>query len=227
MEYNDGAPLAQGNKIYLPPNYPPPMSNDDNRPPVESAAFYPAPNYLYSAPPYPPEGYSGLPIPLPEGPQAFHPQLGDQYEFQYSQCTGRCKVGSLARLLLTNQALLIGINYFGSSHELHGCINDVRNVKQFIHRYGFMDDDMVILTDDQVNPLSIPTKANMVRAMQWLVRDAQPHDSLFFHYSGHGGQSVNWASEQDDIYEETIYPVDFKEAGTLINYVCAPHQLNF
>lgn len=43
---------------------------------------------------------------------------------------------------------------------------------------------MVILTDDQKNPMSIPTKANILRAMQWLVRDAQPNDSLFIHFSG-------------------------------------------
>ena len=43
---------------------------------------------------------------------------------------------------------------------------------------------MVILTDDQQNPMSQPTKANILRAMHWLVKDAKPNDSLFFHYSG-------------------------------------------
>lgn len=43
---------------------------------------------------------------------------------------------------------------------------------------------MVLLTDDQQNPMSQPTKANILRAMHWLVKDAQPNDSLFFHYSG-------------------------------------------
>ena len=43
---------------------------------------------------------------------------------------------------------------------------------------------MVILTDDQQNPMSQPTKQNILRAMHWLVKDARPNDSLFFHYSG-------------------------------------------
>ena len=43
---------------------------------------------------------------------------------------------------------------------------------------------MVILTDDQQNPMSQPLKANILRAMHWLVKDARPNDSLFFHYSG-------------------------------------------
>jgi hypothetical protein len=43
---------------------------------------------------------------------------------------------------------------------------------------------MVILTDDQSNPVMQPTKENIIRAMQWLVKGAQPNDSLFLHYSG-------------------------------------------
>jgi hypothetical protein len=50
--------------------------------------------------------------------------------------------------------------------------------------FGYKREDMVILTDDQQNPMSQPTKANILRAMHWLVKDAQSNDSLFFHYSG-------------------------------------------
>lgn len=45
---------------------------------------------------------------------------------------------------------------------------------------------MVILTDDQPNPVQHPTRANILRAMGWLVANAQPNDSLFLHYSGNG-----------------------------------------
>lgn len=55
----------------------------------------------------------------------------------------------------------------------------------FLNRsYGYRREDMVILTDDQANPMSHPTKANMIRAMHWLVAGAKPNDSLFFHFSG-------------------------------------------
>lgn len=50
--------------------------------------------------------------------------------------------------------------------------------------FGYKREDMVTLTDDQQNPMSQPTKANILRAMHWLVKDARPNDSLFFHYSG-------------------------------------------
>ena len=42
----------------------------------------------------------------------------------------------------------------------------------------------MILTDDQPNPKSIPNKGNILRAMHWLVKGAQPEDSLFLHFSG-------------------------------------------
>lgn len=81
--------------------------------------------------------------------------------------------------------MLIGINYFGQKGQLRGCINDVKNVSTYLNRnFGYAREDMVILTDDQQNPMSQPTKANILRAMHWLVKDAQPNDSLFFHYSG-------------------------------------------
>lgn len=53
-----------------------------------------------------------------------------------------------------------------------------------VEHYGYKREDMVILTDDQQNPMSQPTKQNILRAMHWLVKDARPNDSLFFHYSG-------------------------------------------
>lgn len=77
------------------------------------------------------------------------------------------------------KALLIGINYFNTDNELNGCINDVANIKNFITSvYGFQEDDMVILTDDQPEDAKFyPTRANILSAMSWLVADAQPNDS--------------------------------------------------
>lgn len=79
--------------------------------------------------------------------------------------------------------------------------------------FGYKREDMVILTDDQQNPMSQPTKQNILRAMHWLVKDARPNDSLFFHYSGHGGQTKDLDGDEDDGYDEVIYPVDFRQVG--------------
>ena len=118
-------------------------------------------------------GNHNAPPPPPQAMQSFGQGAPQGYAFQYSNCTGRRK------------ALLIGINYFGQRGQLRGCINDVKNMSTYLNgNFGYAREDMVILTDDQQNPMSQPTKQNILRAMHWLVKDAKPNDSLFFHYSG-------------------------------------------
>ena len=115
-------------------------------------------------------------------------------------------------------ALLIGINYFRQRGELKGCINDVRRVKQFLETYfRFRAEDMVILTDDQQDPRFRPTRANIIAAMHWLVNDARVNDSYFFHYSGHGGQMQDKDGDEADGYDETILPVDYEQAGQIVD----------
>ncbi|KAJ7227224.1 peptidase C14, caspase domain-containing protein [Mycena pura] len=126
--------------------------------------------------------------------------------FQYSQCNGKKK------------ALCIGINYFGQDAELRGCINDARNIQQFLcAKFGYRQDDIVMLTDDSNNPRTMPTRDNILTAMQWLVRGAAPNDSLFFHYSGHGGQTKDRDGDEADGQDEVIYPVDFKQSGHIVD----------
>ncbi|KAH9178301.1 caspase domain-containing protein, partial [Lactarius sanguifluus] len=153
---------------------------------------------------------AGPPPRPPQGQQHYGPQSrgSNQQEmyFQYSQCTGK------------KRALCIGINYFGQQAELRGCINDARNIERFLcERFGYKREDIVVLTDDQQDPRSIPTKINIIKAMQWLVAGAQPNDSLFFHFSGHGGQTKDKDGDEGDGYDEVIYPADFKKAGHIVD----------
>lgn len=53
--------------------------------------------------------------------------------------------------------------------------------------------------------------------MQWLVRGASANDSLFFHYSGHGGQTEDLDGDEADGYDEVIYPVDFQKNGHIVD----------
>jgi hypothetical protein len=78
--------------------------------------------------------------------------------------------------------LQIGINYANTPNSLLGCVNDARNVRRFLVKYhGFSGSDIVLLTDDHEDARSRPTRQNILDAMRWLVRDACPNDSLFFH----------------------------------------------
>lgn len=90
------------------------------------------------------------------------------------------------------RCLFIGINYFGQRNELRGCIADAYNLKSFLsstYAIPNTDDCMRLLTDEPFHQgtSSYPTRDNILEALCWLVKGAQPGDSLFLHYSGHGG----------------------------------------
>ncbi|KAK3207550.1 hypothetical protein GRF29_103g1317148 [Pseudopithomyces chartarum] len=197
--YQQGPPPQQQQYGYQ--QSPPPQQYGYGAPPQGP------PPQQYNAPP-PQQQYNrpGGPPPPPTTPQGFGHGAPNGYSFQYSACNGRRK------------ALLIGINYFGQRGQLRGCINDVKNMSTYLNsHFDYKREDMVLLTDDQQNPMSQPTKANILRAMHWLVKDARPNDSLFFHYSGHGGQTKDLDGDEDDGYDEVIYPVDFRTAGHIVD----------
>ncbi|KNE55757.1 hypothetical protein AMAG_01634 [Allomyces macrogynus ATCC 38327] len=192
----------------LPPRMPPPMQAAQQSPyPAYGPGSAPAP-YQTNQVPYPaPLPYNINPVPLPtQNVPALPPNV--------------VMVNDVPRLTGRKKALLIGINYFGQQNELRGCITDVQNMYKFLTgTYGFVDspETMVVLTDIPSNrdPWKIPTKRSIVTAMQWLVAGAQPGDSLFLHYSGHGGHTEDLDGDEDDGHDETIYPVDHAKSGML------------
>ncbi|KAJ1735911.1 Ca(2+)-dependent cysteine protease [Coemansia biformis] len=228
-------PMAQfsGGGYGGPPAGPPPPRVRDNGPPsggycapapmpmptgpfrVEDIDFSEAnfPQWHSQPTPPPPPPGSGInaqgqpthgSIPTYSIPQEMQQEAS---KVELSNCRGR------------KRALLIGINYFGTKHLLKGCINDVHNMKRFItEHFGFREADMVILTDDQhTNPRRMPTHANILKAMKWLVSDARMNDSFFFHYSGHGVTIENSQSEEIDGRDEAICPVDFESKGQILD----------
>lgn len=80
-------------------------------------------------------------------------------------------------------------------------MNDAKNVRRFLtsesflfpiirspiyttspaENWNFKPEDIFVLTDDTRDVKRLPTKANMLGAMKWLVKDAKANDSLFFH----------------------------------------------
>jgi hypothetical protein len=136
-------------------------------------------------------------------------QLDDGSHIPLSDCTGNKK------------SLFVGINYFGSKAELRGCINDVHNIKEFVvTHFKFPTDSthMRVLTDDKNNdPSLVPTKQNMIQSFQWLVEGAKSGDSLFFHYSGHGGAQKDTDDDEVDNQDETLIPVDYEKSGVIVD----------
>ncbi|KAK3810041.1 MAG: peptidase C14 [Benniella sp.] len=115
------------------------------------------------------------------------------------------------------KALLIGINYFGDPNQLLGCINDTRELFGFISGYfGFMYHDTIMLTDDSIYEDKRPTGANIRYWMKWLIKDAQPQDSLFFHYAGNSEHcKLLVLGDEADGFDEIIYPCDYLRSGII------------
>ncbi|KAG8922039.1 Ca(2+)-dependent cysteine protease [Tulasnella sp. 418] len=145
--------------------------------------------------------------PLPPVSSSTSPQTQASHRNQYSQCNGR------------KRGLFIGINYLAAPRaQLEGCINDAKKMRDFvITRFDYNEEDTLLLTDDTRDPRNYPSKANIIRAMLWLVQDARSNDSLFFHFSGHGGFVKDKDGDEEDGYDEAIYPADYKKAGIIID----------
>jgi len=113
---------------------------------------------------------------------------------------------------------VIGCNYIGTPSALNGCINDANYLKYLLSsKFHFPEQNVLVLTDDSSDPLRIPKRANIINAIHWLVQDAAPGDSLWFSFSGHGGQVPDLDGDEEDGLDETILPSDYKISGPIID----------
>ncbi|KAL8159347.1 hypothetical protein V2J09_000884 [Rumex salicifolius] len=116
------------------------------------------------------------------------------------------------------KAVICGISYRHSRHELKGCINDAKCMKYLlINKFNFPADNILMLTEEETDPYRIPTKHNIRMAMHWLVAGCQSGDSLVFHYSGHGSQQRNYNGDEIDGFDETLCPLDFETQGMIVD----------
>jgi hypothetical protein len=101
-------------------------------------------------------------------------------------------------------ALLIGINYTNTPYELYGCINDTKNIQNLLQtKYGFTDIKM--LNDETTEK---PTRQNILNGLQTLLNNAEPGDTVFFMYSGHGTCTYDFSGDETDGQDEMIVPLD-------------------
>jgi len=78
---------------------------------------------------------------------------------------------------------------------------------------GFKEKNVTILMDDGVH--KSPTKSAILSAYKRLVKESKSGDVVFCHYSGHGGRLVDDNGDEEDGYDETLIPVDFKQSGQI------------
>ncbi|PIG91213.1 caspase family protein [Gloeocapsopsis sp. IPPAS B-1203] len=112
-------------------------------------------------------------------------RLSDRYGSALAQSTPR------------KLALLIGINEY-SSARLNGCLTDVELQRELlIHRFGFQAADIVTLSNQQATRQQIEAAF-----LQHLTEQAQPGDTVVFHYSGYG-RCIELSDEQFSSQQNT------------------------
>ena len=84
---------------------------------------------------------------------------------------------------------------------------------------------MITLMDDGVH--DNPTYDRILQAFQWVVNVSQAGDTVWIHYSAHGGRVEDDNGDEDDGYDETLIPVVFQRKGQirdddLLRYLVKP-----
>lgn len=83
----------------------------------------------------------------------------------------------------TKRALIVGINYTGTAHELRGCIRDAMLMRDYLLSTGYLAENITLLTDLTVIK---PTKDAILSAFKTMLMATTKDDVCWFSYSGHG-----------------------------------------
>ena len=138
-----------------------------------------------------------------------------------------------------HRAVFVGVNYASSlekggerrrSERLRRREDDCRWMLETLAPRGFDDPDGARVLVDDGHRDGQPTKANILGAMKWLTRKAQPGDSLAFHFSGRTDRSRARAAGEafhrkgvardargavDAKHRVALLPCDFEDAGAI------------
>ncbi|XP_043725431.1 metacaspase-1 [Telopea speciosissima] len=160
------------------------------------------PRSIPTPPPHQPHDYHSTSVPPPSPPSPYN----------------HAPPGPPPTVHGRKKAVICGISYRYSRHELKGCINDAKCMRYLlINKFSFPESSILMLTEEETDPHRFPTKQNIRMAFYWLVQGCQPGDSLVFHYSGHGSRQRNYNGDEVDGFDETLCPLDFESQGMIVD----------
>lgn len=126
---------------------------------------------------------------------------------------------------INKKALLIGINYTSIPNiSLHGCINDVVNMRNMlIDAYDYDASAITMLRDDSSDATKLPTCANIMKQLVLLVGQTANLDEIWIHYSGHGSQINDIdpnkvANGTNKTMDDVIVPLDYSTKGVITDF---------
>ena len=97
------------------------------------------------------------------------------------------------------KALLIGINYIGTTASLNGCINDINSIGDLLTtKYAF--NSITKITDETAQK---PTRDVILASFAQFLASGVEGDVLFFSYSGHGSYTLDRNNDEKTGTDET------------------------
>jgi len=112
---------------------------------------------------------------------------------------------------MTKYALLIGINYKGKKYRLKGCINDINDIKLVIKAWGYTDENIIMMHDEQKDKSLIPTGFNINQQLNMFCSKLKPGDKAIIYYSGHGTRVKSKGGSNDCC----LVPLDYEKVGMI------------
>ncbi|KAJ7155162.1 caspase domain-containing protein [Mycena filopes] len=135
--------------------------------------------------------------------------IGISYDYPYAYSTSGSDEGAQG-----------GAGGQGGYAPLKGPHADVAAMRKLlVGRYGYAEGDIVTLLDSAAEDGDVdpdgkgggqlqPTRVNILRAIDDLVRGARKGDRFFFHYCGHTTQIENRSNSEEDGMDECLVPID-------------------
>jgi metacaspase-1 len=102
-------------------------------------------------------------------------------------------------------AVLVGINYVDTGYELRGCVNDVEKLQGILmNKYDYHSENIKTILNSNA------TNRNILYSFEMLLKNAQPGDTIFFSFSGHGTFIKDFSGDERDHRDEILVTSDFK-----------------
>ncbi|XP_063901115.1 uncharacterized protein LOC135120706 [Zophobas morio] len=107
--------------------------------------------------------------------------------------------------------------------DLESGANDMELV--LINKLNFQPKNILKLSNHQTDPLLIPSRVNIIKALCWLVLDAAPEDTFFLYYGN--ARQKPCSNRKNSEKRGVIYPIDYEKSGViyseeLINLIVIP-----
>ncbi|MGL5087424.1 MAG: caspase family protein [Clostridium sp.] len=114
------------------------------------------------------------------------------------------------------KALCIGLNYYGTEHELKGCVEDATKIANLLKRHENGDKNFDLMLEvDKDNSLNKKSIEQLIQNL--CAENSTDMDIVLFYFSGHGSIGDNKGSIA--LFNKTRNQVEYLEMSYLLNSI--------